>query len=124
MLSLVIGRRVGQIGLGNFDVVAEDLVEADFQGVDAGAFALALFHGGDDLLAVLAEVAKFVEFGVIAGADHAGFGGGGWRLVGDGLFEFFADVCKFIDFVVEIAEEIAAAGLRRGEEIFQDRELR
>jgi hypothetical protein len=75
LFAFVVGGRVGEIGLGNFDVVAKDLVEADFEGVDAGAFAFALFHGGDDLLAVLAEIAEFVEFGVIAGADHAGLGG-------------------------------------------------
>jgi len=81
-----------EIGPRDFDVVAEDLVEADFEGVDAGALALALFHGGDDLLAVFADIAEFVEFGVVAGPDHAGFGGGGGRLVSKSFFEFFADV--------------------------------
>ena len=52
----------------------------------------ALFHGRDDLFAVLAEVAEFVEFGVVAGTDHAGFGGGGRRLVSDGFFKLFTDV--------------------------------
>ena len=48
LLALVIGGGVGEIGLGDFDVVAEDLVEADLEGIDAGALAFALFHGGDD----------------------------------------------------------------------------
>src|SRR5260221_90612 len=52
-----------QVGLGNFDVVAEDMVKADFERRDIGALALALFHGSDDLLAVLAEVAQLVELG-------------------------------------------------------------
>jgi len=46
------------------------------------------------------------------------------RLVGEGFFEFFTDVGELVDFFVEVAEEIAAAGLWRREEIFQDRELR
>ncbi len=72
------------MAFGNFDVIAEDLVEADFQGIDAGAFAFALFHGGDDLFAVLAEVTEVVELGVKAETNHAGIVGDGWRLVGDG----------------------------------------
>jgi hypothetical protein len=86
LLAFVICGSVGEIGFGNFDVVAEDLIEADFEGVDAGALAFALFHGGDDLLAVLAQIAEFVEFGMVPGADHAGFGGGSGRLVGNGFF--------------------------------------
>jgi len=48
---------------------------------------------------------------VVAGADHAGFGCGGRALVGEGFFEFFTDVGELVDFFVEVAEEIAAAGL-------------
>ncbi len=117
MFALVIGGSEMEIGLGNFDVVAENLIEADFEGIDAGALAFALFHGGDDLFAVFADIAKLIEFGVIAGADHAGFAGGGGRLVGEGAFEFFADVGEFVDFLVEFAEEITAAGLGRGDEV-------
>ena len=112
-----------EVGLRDLDVVAEDLVEADLQRVDAGAFAFALFHGGDDLFAVLAEVAEFVEFGVIVGADDAGVGGERGRLVGDGALEAFADVGEFVDFVVEAAEEVAAAFGWGGEEILEDGEL-
>ena len=97
LLALVVRGREMQIGLRNLDVVAEDLVEANLQRGDAGAFALALFHRGDDLLAVLAEVAQFVEFGVVTAADHARVGGERRRLVGDGAFEPLAHVGKFVD---------------------------
>ena len=75
-------------------------------------------------LAVLAEIAELVEFGVIAGADDAGFGGDGGRLVGEGFFEAFADIGELVDFLEEDADEVAATGLRRGEEFLQDGELR
>ena len=52
------------VGFGDLDVVAEDVVEADLERLDAGALALAGFDLGDVLPAVLAEVAQFVEFGV------------------------------------------------------------
>ena len=78
-----------KIGAGNFDVIARDLVEADLQRGDAGAFAFALFHGSDDLFAVLAEVAEFVEFGVETGTNHAGVGGQSGWLVGDTVLDPF-----------------------------------
>src|SRR5258707_3711092 len=114
LLALVISGREMQVGLGNFDVVAENMVEADFKRSDVGALALALFHGGDNLLAVLAEVAQLVELGVEAAADDAGIGGESGRLVGEGGFKDLAHIGEFVDLVVEAAEEGAAAGRPRG----------
>ena len=111
LLALVIGGSEMEIGFGNFNVVAEDLVVADFEGVDGGALALALFHGGDDLLGVQAEVAEFVEFGVIAGADDARLGGDSGRFVGDRFIEKIADVGEFVDLAVELVKQ---AGSRFG----------
>ena len=71
LLAFVVGGRVVQIGLGDFQVVAEDAVELDLQRADAGALALALLDLRDVLLAVAAEVAQFVERGIDAGANHA-----------------------------------------------------
>ena len=53
-----------RLALGHFDVEAEDLVVANLERADSGALALAIFHGGDDLAAVLAQVAQLVELGV------------------------------------------------------------
>jgi len=110
LLAFVIGRSELEIGFRNFDVVAKDVIEADFERVDSGAFTLAFFHGGNDLLAVLAEVSEFVKFSVIAGADHAGVGGESGRIVGNGAIEEFADVGELINFKMEMAKEFAAAG--------------
>ncbi len=75
-----------QIRFGDLDVIAEYAVEADFERVDAGSFALALFHCGDDLFAVLAEAAEFVELGVKASANDSGIRCKCRRLVGDADF--------------------------------------
>src|SRR5882757_10574657 len=98
-----------QIGLGNFDVIAEDVIETDFERSDVGALALALFHGSDDLLAVLAEIAQLVEFSVEAGANDARLGGQRGRFIGNGVFKKFADVGEFVDLIVNAAKKIAAA---------------
>jgi hypothetical protein len=95
------------------------LVEANFERADAGALALALFHRGDDVLAVLAQIAQLIKLGVIATADNAGIGREGGRLVGNGALEALAHVGELIDLVVEEAEEVAAAFGRSGEKIFE-----
>src|SRR6267142_1273961 len=92
LLALVIGGRKMQVRFRNLNVVSKDLIETNLQRIDSRALALALFHGGDDLLAVLTEIAKFVQFAVIAAADHPGLGGQGRRVVGDGTLEALADV--------------------------------
>jgi hypothetical protein len=98
LLAFVIGGCEMEIGFGNLHVIAEDGIEADFERIDAGALALALFHCRDDLLGVLAEVAEFIEVRVEAAANDAGIGGKGGRFFGKSAFESFADVGEFVDF--------------------------
>jgi len=81
-----------QVWFRDFNVVAKDLIEANLQRGDSRAFALALFHRGDDLFAVLAQVAELIQLGVIARADHPGIGGQRRRLVGNGAFEPFPNI--------------------------------
>ena len=50
------------MGFGDFDEVAEDVVEFDFEGVDAGAFAFVLLEAGDPVFAAAGGGAEFVEF--------------------------------------------------------------
>ena len=66
LLAFVIGGRQVHVGVRDFDVVAEDVVEADLERLDAGARAFARFDLGDVLAAVPAEIAQFVQFGVEA----------------------------------------------------------
>ena len=57
------------IRLRDLDVITENVVEADLERRDPGALPLARFDLRDVLAAVLAEVAQFVEFRVVTGAD-------------------------------------------------------
>ncbi len=112
-----------QVGFRDFNVIPKDLIEANLQRADVGAFTLALFHGGDNLFAVLAEVAKFIELGVVTAADHSRIAGQGGWLVGDGAFEPVADVGELVDFLVEVTKKFAAASGRRRQKILQHRKL-
>ena len=59
-----------QVCLGDFEVIAEDTIELDLQRTDAGPLPLALLDLRNVLLAVTAQVAKFVEPGVHSRADN------------------------------------------------------
>ena len=59
------------MGVAHLDVVAEDVVVADFEAGNAGAFALALLQVQEVVLARARDVAQLVEFGVHAAGDDA-----------------------------------------------------
>lgn len=52
-----------EVGFGDFDEVAEDVVEFDFEGVDAGAFALVFLEAGDPVFSGTGGGAEVVEGG-------------------------------------------------------------
>src|SRR5207244_7369734 len=58
-------------GLRDLDVVAEYLVVADFQGVDAGALPFLQLDLSDPGLPVPADRVQFVEVGIVAVANHS-----------------------------------------------------
>ena len=66
LLADVVVRHLRQIRLRDFDVVAEDGVEADFQRADARPLPLASFDLDEDRLRVAGDVAELVELGVDA----------------------------------------------------------
>ena len=55
LLTFVVGGRVGQVGLTDFNVIPKDGVIADFERSYAGAGALSFFDGGDRLAAGAAD---------------------------------------------------------------------
>ena len=63
LLALEIGGRQVQIGLRYLEIEAKDLVVTNLERADAGALAFPILHGGDDLSAVLAQVAQLVKLG-------------------------------------------------------------
>ena len=63
---LVVGGHPGRVRVGDLEVVAEHLVEADLERRDPGALALPLLERGDVLPAAVAQRAELVELGVVA----------------------------------------------------------
>src|SRR5205823_2095218 len=53
-----------EMGIAHFDIVAKDLVKANFERLNAGAFALAGLQGDHPALRVMDGCDKFVEFGM------------------------------------------------------------
>ena len=97
LLALVVVGDLGEVGFCDFDEVAEDVVELDLEGIDAGALAFGGLEVGDPAFAVARGGAEFVEFGGVAVADDAAvLGGGGW-FVGEGGGEEGDEGGEFLD---------------------------
>ena len=94
------------VGLGNLDVVAEDIVEADFQRLNSGAGPLALLDLCDILPAIAADIAQLVEFGVIARANCAAIGEIERRLIGDGGENAIANIRHFVQAAMNLSEPL------------------
>ena len=79
LFAYVIRGDEAEVGPADLDVVAEDAVEADLQGCDAGLGPLALLDGGDRGAAAAASGPEIVQLGVHAVAHEAslaeGWGG-------------------------------------------------
>ena len=80
----VVGRDERRVRLRDLDVVAENLVVADLQRFDARALPFDRLQVGDPGPGVARRQVDAVEFGREAGADDAGRGERGGRVVGDG----------------------------------------
>ena len=71
------------IGLGDLDVIAEDLVVADLERLDAGPLLLAGLQLGQDAAGVGEQGAQVVHLAAVARADDAALAHGERRLVDD-----------------------------------------
>ena len=72
-------------GIGHLDVVAENLVVADFQGADAGFLLLLRLHGGHETLAAVENAPESVHFRVKAVPDELPLADGKGRLILQGV---------------------------------------
>ena len=70
LLADVVGGDLLAVGVGDLDVVAEDLVEADLQVGNAGPLGLLGLVAGDPLLAAVGQFAQVVESAREAVADE------------------------------------------------------
>src|SRR5262249_20581408 len=73
----------GEGGGGDFQVVTEDLVVADFERLDAGPLPLRPFETGDPVAGFAGPLAVAVELGGVAGAEGGAFADQGGRVVRD-----------------------------------------
>ena len=75
-------RRQHPLGVarGDFDEIAEHVVVADLQRVDAGLGGVVGLHAGNHAAALVAQLARLVERGVMPGGDKAAVAGQDRRL--------------------------------------------
>ena len=98
LLPDVVVRRVGEIRLGDLDVVPEHPVITNLERRDACACALSLFHRGDGGFTAATDAAQFVHFGVRAVANDAAVTRDRRRFVHEGVFDQVAEVHEVIKF--------------------------
>jgi hypothetical protein len=87
----VMGRDFLKVGFGDFDEVAEDGVEADFEGGDSGLLDFLELELGDPILAVGAGLAEFIERGIEAVADQAALFEGERGVIFEGAMDQVAE---------------------------------
>ena len=90
-----IGHHVHE-GLGDLDVVAEDLVVAHLEGLDAGALLLLGGHPIHPALPVGHDGAEAIHLGIVAVGDHTAVTDGEGRLLADGAVDLTANIFKGI----------------------------
>ena len=98
---------------GDFQVVAEDVIEADLEGADAGAGPLTRLDLGDVALAVAAQAAQLIEFSMVAGADDAAVGGVCGGIGIDGAGQQARHVLKLIHGFPQLAQPRAREAAER-----------
>ncbi len=103
-----------QVRLRDFDVVAKDGIEFDFERRDAGAAALALLDLRQHLLAVAGQFAQLVEVAIDAGGDDSAVSETQGRLGNDGLLDARAQIVQLVERRVESGKALSLQPRRRG----------
>jgi hypothetical protein len=97
----VVGGDEVEVGLGDLDVVAKIVCEADLQAADAGALLLGALEVGEPSLVVRSERTETVEFGVVAGADVVAVGEVVGEFVGERADEELAKRRELLELSAE-----------------------
>ena len=79
---------------GHLHEIAEHVVVADFQALDAGLFGVARLHRGDHQPRGIAQIAGLVECGFIAFADEAAIALDQRQLLGQRALEFAGEIAR------------------------------
>ena len=96
LLADVVGGDLVVVGAADLDVVAEDLVVAHLQALDAGLLPLPGLHLGDDPLAPRENLPEPVHLAVVAVPDEAPLPDGEGRVVHDGLAQQLVHVLELV----------------------------
>ena len=104
LLAFVVRRRQMHVGPGDFNVIAEDVVEAHFERSDARSFALTLFKLGKNAFGVLPQIAQLIELGMKAGANHSAFTQQYGRFGMYRLLQEFVNIRQLIQLVMQPAD--------------------
>ena len=106
----VFGRYLLAMGVGDFDVVAENLVEADLERGNARPLALLGLIAGDPLLAAAGQLAQGVERLVVTVADEAAVAAGERAVVGQRRIEPAAEIGAKIDRRLQLVQVARSCG--------------
>ena len=104
LFAHIVTRHLGEVRFGDFDVIAEHRVEADFQRRNAGAGDFVLLELGQPVLAASGCGAEFVQLRAEAIPDHSALlHRQGW-FIGDGVAEQFDEVGEFAEQGAQVSE--------------------
>ena len=106
LLADVMRRDLVEIRLRDFDVIAENGIEPDFQRRDAGAPDFVRLQFRNPVLAAALGRAEFVERGIEAVADHAAFLDRQRRVIHDGARNQLHEVGRFGELGFEFAKQV------------------
>ena len=87
---------MGQLAAADFDIVAEDLVEADLEVANAGARPLAGLQPQNQRLAVAQQAHQFVKLRVVTGPDQVAFPQGHRGVLADGYLQQGLEFAQFV----------------------------
>ena len=110
LLALVVGRHLVVMALGYFNVVAENVVEADFQGINARPPALLLLELGQPLLPVAGSQAQLIQPGVVPFPDDAALLDRHGRLIHQGALEQVHQLVKAAHAGADAFQHFPASG--------------
>ncbi len=100
------------IGFRDFDVIAEYVIEADLQRLNAGARSLARLDLRNVLAAVLPQVPQLIELSVVTGANRASIGNVHRRCIGNSGQNAIANFRQFVEPLVNARPGALPGGLQ------------
>src|SRR5690606_1278995 len=108
LLADVVVRDLILVRVGDLEVVAEDLVEADLEGRDAGSLRLFLLHTDQPVFAGACDTPALVELFVEPIADKASLTHAGRWVIHQGAPDFADEIVAGMQFLANVAQRFPA----------------